>query len=114
MRRLCTNCRHAFTPGDLVRPRSKDMEADRKAAGLAGVRFLYYACPDCGTDDIFVDILPLDGEAPEVMRRRQAEMEAVVRAMHDGQPGGGVDAVVTAPWLPGPVHAGLPNYASGW
>jgi hypothetical protein len=57
------------------------LEADRKAAELKGVRFLYYRCPGCGTDDIFVDILPRDGEFAEDYERRRDEMEAVVRGL---------------------------------
>jgi hypothetical protein len=58
------------------------MEAERKAAGLEGVRFLYYRCRGCGTDDIFVDILPRDGEFVEDYERRRGEMEDVVRGLH--------------------------------
>ena len=97
MQRECTRCRHRFTPGDLARQQSKNMEAERKAAGLTGVRFLYYDCPYCGASDIFVDILPLGEEAPEDFLRRRDEMEAVVRRLHDWQPCGPVDAVVTVP-----------------
>ena len=81
MKRECTNCGRAFTPADLARTESKNMEADRKAAGLEGVRFLYYRCP-CGTDDIFVDILPRPDELAEDFEHRQAEMEEVVRGLH--------------------------------
>jgi hypothetical protein len=90
MLRNCSHCRRAFTPHDLVRTVSRGLEADRKAAGLDGVRFLYYACPGCGQDDIFVDILPRDGEFVEDYEARRAAMEAAVRAL----PAGPVDAVV--------------------
>jgi hypothetical protein len=60
------------------------MEAERKAAGLEGVRFLYYRCPACGVDDIFVDILPLEGEAHADYLKRRDAMEAAVRQLHDG------------------------------
>ena len=82
------------TPGDLVRSHSKDMEADRKAAGLSGIRFVYYRCPDCGIDDIFVDVLPLEGELPEEFHRRREEMEAVVQRVRDEGASGKVEAVV--------------------
>jgi hypothetical protein len=59
------------------------MEAERKAAGLTGVRFLYYHCPGCETDDIFVDVLPLEGEAQTEYVNRRDAMEAVVRQLHD-------------------------------
>jgi hypothetical protein len=68
------------------------MEAERKVARLEGVRFLYYRCPACGTDDIFVDVLPRHGESPDDFRARRDEMEAVVRELpHDH-----VDAVVVS------------------
>jgi hypothetical protein len=67
------------------------MIAERKAAGLEGVRFLYYHCPACGTDDIFVDILPLEAEAAGDFEARRADMEKIVRALHAD----GVAAVVT-------------------
>ena len=81
MKRECTNCGRSFTPADLARTESKNMEADRKAAGLDGVRFLYYQCP-CGTADIFVDILPRPGEQPADFEHRRVEMEEVVRGLH--------------------------------
>ena len=58
------------------------MEAERKAAGLSGVRFLYYHCPGCGTDDIFVDVLPLPGETHDEYIERRDAMEATVRELH--------------------------------
>ena len=90
MRRECTTCRRPFAPADLDRVTSRGLEADRKAAGLKGVRFLYYRCPGCGTDDIFVDILPRDGEFAEDYERRRDELEAVVRGLNAD----GVAAVV--------------------
>jgi hypothetical protein len=81
MKRDCTRCGRPFTPQDLARDESRNMEADRKAAGLEGVRFLYYRCP-CGTDDIFVDILPRPDEPAQDFDRRRDEMEGVVRQMH--------------------------------
>ena len=81
MDRSCTRCRRHFASSDLVKLVSKQMEADRKAAGLGGVRFLDYLCP-CGADNIFVDILPMDGESAELYLERREEMEKVVRALH--------------------------------
>jgi hypothetical protein len=58
------------------------MEAQRKASGLEGVKFLYFHCPGCGMNDIFVAILPLETEfAPDYEARRDA-MEKVVRDLH--------------------------------
>jgi hypothetical protein len=82
MKRECTRCRRPFTPQDLAKEESKGMEAERKAAGLEGVRFLYYHCPACEFDDIFVDILPCEGESPEDFHKRRDEMEAVVRQLN--------------------------------
>jgi hypothetical protein len=62
------------------------MEAERQAAGLRGVRFLYYACGACGCADIFVDLRPMAGEEAEHFQRRQGEMEAVVRRLHANSP----------------------------
>ncbi len=89
MKRVCTRCHRPFTPEDLARAESKGMEAERKAKGLEGVRFVYYHCP-CGMNDIFVDILPREDEFQEDFERRRAEMESTVRAMHDER----VEAVV--------------------
>jgi len=94
MQRECTRCRRLFSPPDLARDESKNLEADRKAAGLVGVRFLYYTCPACRTADIFVDILPVAGEPDEAFHRRRDEMEAVVRRLHDEAGDGTVEAVV--------------------
>ena len=69
----------------MVKAGSKGMEADRKAAGLVGVRFLDYHCPNCETDSIFVDILHRDGEGAEEYAWRKQEMENVVRVLHTNQ-----------------------------
>src|SRR5262249_28768748 len=95
MQRDCTHCGRSFTPRDLEREESRNMEAERKAAGLTGVRFLYYACPECGGADIFVDILPRHDEPRAEFRRRRAEMEAVVRRLHRERGDELVAAVVT-------------------
>jgi hypothetical protein len=81
MKRDCTRCGRPFTPSDLARDESREMEGERRAAGLEGVRFLYYSCPECGTNDIFVDILPRPGESPDDFRARQEEMEEVARGL---------------------------------
>jgi hypothetical protein len=56
------------------------MEADRKRLGLEGIRFLYYTCPGCKHDDIFLDILHLDGETPEQFQQRRDALEEAIRA----------------------------------
>src|SRR5262249_43420143 len=83
MKRVCTHCQRPFTPNDLSRDESRGMQAERKARGVEGVRLVYYRCP-CGTNDIFVDILPRKDESTEDFDRRRAEMEIVVRKMHGG------------------------------
>ena len=78
MRRMCTKCGRLFEPGDLVRDRSRQMEANRRAAGLDGVRFVTYRCP-CGTEDVFIDVLPRNDELTEDYDRRWAAMEEAAR-----------------------------------
>jgi hypothetical protein len=85
MNRGCTRCGRRFTTDDLARDESRNLERERRAAGLEGVRFLYLHCPDCGTNDIFVVILPRLGESSKDLRARRDEMEAVVRTLPHGQ-----------------------------
>jgi len=66
------------------------MLSQRKAAGLEGVRFLYYHCAGCGMDDIFVDVIPRESESAEEYQSRRDAMEAVVRTLHADD----IDAVV--------------------
>jgi hypothetical protein len=82
MMRECTGCGQPFTPPDLAREESRNMEAERKAAGLEGIRFLYYHCAGCGMNDIFVDILPLATESDDNFQKRRSDMERVVRQLH--------------------------------
>lgn len=99
MNRECAHCRRPLTREDLVREESEGMEAERAKLGLQGVRFLYYRCPGCGLADIFVDVLPLEGEPEETFRQRRAELEQTVRQMHAD----GVKVVVAeAPDAAGP------------
>jgi hypothetical protein len=97
MRRECTRCQRPFIPTDLAKEESKGMEAQRKAAGLEGVRFLYYRCPVCEKDDIFVDVLPRPDETPEKYRVRKDAMEDAARTMHSEQ----VEVVVNPVKKPG-------------
>jgi hypothetical protein len=87
MQRQCTHCERPFTADDLAREESKGMEAERKQLGLQGVRFFYYNCPACQRADIFVDVLPVPGEAPEAFQTRRAELEKAVRQLHDDRVG---------------------------
>jgi hypothetical protein len=81
MRRECTACTRPFAPADLDRAASRDMKADRKRAGLDGVRFVSYRCPACGSETAFVDVLPRDGEFAEDYERRRDGLEAAVRGL---------------------------------
>jgi recombinational DNA repair protein (RecF pathway) len=82
MMRKCSRCHKDFTPQELSREESRGMEAERKALGLEGVLFRYYACSACGNADIFLDIHPLTGESEEDFRRRRDELEAIIRDVH--------------------------------
>src|SRR5207244_6629551 len=79
MNRECRHCHRPFAAQDFVKEESKNMEADRKRLGLEGVHFLYYTCSACGHDDIFLDILHLEGESPEEFQKRREGLEAAVR-----------------------------------
>ena len=79
MHRECCQCHRPFTAQDFLKEESQGMEAERKALGLEGVRFLYYSCPACRYGDIFVDIHHLENETAEAFERRRAELEAAVR-----------------------------------
>jgi hypothetical protein len=82
MQRDCTRCRRPYALSDLSREETGNLEAQRKEAGLEGVKFLYFHCPACGMDDIFVAILPLATEFAEDYEARRATMEKVVRGLH--------------------------------
>jgi len=91
MYRDCARCRRAFIPADLVKEESKDMEGFRKVLSLEGVRFLYYSCPKCGENEVFVDIHPLPGEDQGGFDRRREDAETLVLELH----GNKVDTVFT-------------------
>ncbi len=78
MQRKCTGCRRSFTPADFVKEDSKEMEADRKVLGLEGVRFLYYSCPHCGLDAIFIDLVRRAGESSDDFHDRRAGLESAI------------------------------------
>jgi hypothetical protein len=88
--RDCTRCGRSFTLPDLSREETGNLEAERKANGMEGIRFLYFHCPACGMNDIFVAILPLETEFAEDYEARRDAMEKVVRSLHAD----GVEAVV--------------------
>jgi hypothetical protein len=82
MHRDCTRCRRPFALADLSREDTGNLEAQRKANGLEGVKFLYFRCPACAMNDIFVAILPLETEFAEDYEARREAMEKVVRGLH--------------------------------
>jgi hypothetical protein len=90
MHRDCTRCHRPFTMADLSREETGNLEAERKANGVEGVKFLYFHCPGCGMNDIFVAILPLETEFVADYEARREAMEKVVRGMHAD----GVEVVV--------------------
>ena len=81
MRRLCPKCHRQFTPQDFYKEESRGMENERRASRLEGVRFLYYHCPECQGDDIFIDLQPLENESQLALERRRSELEAAVRSV---------------------------------
>ena len=82
MPRECTRCCRPFALDDLSREETENMEAQRKVNGLEGVKFLYFRCPACEMNDIFVAILPLETELVEDYEARREAMEKVVRGLH--------------------------------
>ena len=82
MQRDCTRCRRPFTLDELSREETDNLEAERKANGLEGVKFLYFHGPTCGMDDIFVAILPRETEFAQDYEARRDAMETVVRGLH--------------------------------
>jgi hypothetical protein len=92
MMRVCSHCGKEFTPKELSREDSKGLEAERKALGLVGVLFRYYTCSACHQADIFVDVLPLEGEFEEDFRRRRQELEGTLQQLE----GEGVKVIVSA------------------
>ena len=82
MTRQCAHCQRELTPGELATEESREMEGERRKLGLEGVRFLYYRCAGCDHADIFVEVLPLEGEADETFRERRAALEEVARQLH--------------------------------
>ena len=82
MPRECTRCCRPFALDDLSREETENLEAQRKATGLEGVKFVYFLCSACGMDNIFVAILPLETEFAEDYEARREAMEKVVRGLN--------------------------------
>ncbi len=90
MVRNCSHCGTVLTLRDREPKLTHKLEADRRSAGLEGVRFHYYHCGECDTANIFVDVYPLAGETEEALQRRRDELERSVGPMR----GKGVRVVV--------------------
>ncbi len=78
MLRKCTRCGRPFEKQDFVKDESKYLESERRAAGLQGVHLYDYLCPDCGTEDVFVDVVRQEGETDTGYQARKAALEAGV------------------------------------
>ena len=85
MRRNCIRCERGFAPSDLCRAQSREMESQRKAAGLRGFRFLNYRCSACGLDNIFVEVMSLEEEPISQVEYRRKIMERIARWESEGQ-----------------------------
>jgi hypothetical protein len=85
MNRRCSHCGRVFTRSDFLKVESRSLEADRKAAQLQGVHFFDYRCPACGNEEVFLDVVRLDGESAEQFDARKTELEATARRARDGR-----------------------------
>lgn len=81
MRRKCSHCGKEFTPRELARQESGEMEAEREAQRLGGLPFLCLMCSACGYFDLFVDIQPLAGESDRAFCLRREQLEGTVRCL---------------------------------
>lgn len=90
MMRECVHCHQKFLALDLAKEISKEIEHERKAAGVQGVFFRCYACSHCGHENLFVDVHMLEGETPEAFQRRRNELEETIRQ----SPQAGVDVAL--------------------
>lgn len=79
MMRECISCHAPFAPADLAKVVSKGIESERKALGVDGVLFRCYTCSHCRHENLFVDLIPLEGETREQFVHRRDELEAAIR-----------------------------------
>jgi ribosomal protein S27E len=96
MNRQCSRCGRIFTRSDFVREESRALEADRRAAQLQGVHFFDYRCPECRNEDVFLDVVRLEGESAAAYEARKAELEAKAREVRAEQ----LDVVVVERKVP--------------
>ena len=79
MMRKCLNCHRPFSPLDLAKEVSKDIEGDRKALGIHGMLVRCSTCSGCGHNNLFLDFRPLKGETPEEYKLRRDELEVTIK-----------------------------------
>lgn len=46
--------------------------------GLDGLLFRYYSCPRCGRDHVFLEVVPLPGEADTELASRKESLQQMV------------------------------------
>jgi len=92
MFRQCSRCGQPYTPRDLCKDVSKNVEAERMARGVEGVAFRIYTCPRCQKDDLFVDVCPLPGESIDAFHQRKRDLERLIEEL----PSSDADVVVAA------------------
>jgi hypothetical protein len=81
MTRKCKHCHHPFRPEELCKEVSRAIEAQRRSSGVEGISFYCYTCSECGLDNLFVDIRPLEGETEEEFHCRRNELEEAAQEL---------------------------------
>jgi hypothetical protein len=76
--RKCIQCECRLGRDDLLRKESRGMEAARVSMGLDGLFFRYYCCPRCGRDHVFLEVIPLPGEAGSELAIRKESLRQMV------------------------------------
>jgi hypothetical protein len=91
--RNCTRCGRPFTLADLSREETGNLETERKANGLEGIKFLYFRCPACGMAAIEV-LMKYLGVIDRVQPQPGMDAESVKERLR--QYGVDVDGLCTA------------------
>jgi hypothetical protein len=84
MFRQCSRCGKPFTPQELCKDITKNLEAKRLASGVEGVLLRVYTCAQCSRDDVFVDVCALPGESDAEYHHRKHELERLVQQLPTG------------------------------
>ena len=79
--RKCIQCECRLGRDDLLKRESRGMEAARVSMGLDGLFFRYYSCPRCGRDHVFLEVVPLPGEADTEVASRKESLRQMVAEM---------------------------------